>query len=150
MSGFAALLFQLELFAVERGVFGFEKQAAFIVRHDDRGSRRDGRGLEIFAGDAQRAGQVTEFLIGQFHRQTFRRLREIQFAFVAEQFDALDLVRAGVIGFGERLDDKFAVVRPAQCNRVKRFALGREADVLGAVLKFSLNAPPLACTSPSP
>jgi hypothetical protein len=52
---------------------------------------------------------------------------------MAEQLDAFDLVHARVIRSGEGLDDKFAVIRPAQCNRIKRFAFGREADVLGAV-----------------
>ena len=55
-------------------------------------SSGNGRGFEIAAGDAQRAGQVAEFFAGQFHGQSVRGLRELQFAVVAEQFDFLDFV----------------------------------------------------------
>src|ERR1017187_7113030 len=69
-----------------------------------RGHRRQQRWLEVAAGEAQRAGEVAQFLAGQFHNQSVRRLLELQFSGAAKQFDFPDFVLRRVRGLGEGSD----------------------------------------------
>ena len=146
--GLAALVFRLDLVAMQFSGVGGQRQVPFGVgayRFDD--FRRRHR-LEIGAGNFKCSGVFRRLLRRKRNNQTVGGLGELEPAFVAEKFHLLNAVACFAGRLREGSDGQLTVLGPAQREGVQRLALGGEANVLGRVLEVFFETAALGLDRP--